>query len=100
MYSRCCRSIIILLYNNIKRIDLDVFTTVYTYIHTNTYVHICIHTYTYAYTYTCVHITEIKPDFNCRNYSYDTLCIATVNQMVLVCSMVVTRVLDLTELTG
>ena len=27
LYSRCCRSIVILLYNNIKRIDLNAFTT-------------------------------------------------------------------------
>ena len=44
MYSRRCRSIINLLYNNIKRIDLDVFTTVYIHIHTHAHIYLSINT--------------------------------------------------------
>ena len=73
MYSRCCRSIIILLYNNIKRIDLDIFTTVYIHIHTNKY--ICTHMYTYIHIHTLMHIhTHAHICLSINTYTYTRTC--------------------------
>ena len=74
MYSRCCRSIIIFLYNNIKRIDLDVFTTVNMHIHAHKYM--CTpHMHTYIHIHTHMHIhTHVHIYLSINTYTYIRTC--------------------------